>query len=113
MYKTEAIGKVSKDAPFEKMMIGREGTSDDDVEIDIKYCGYCHTDIHLVNNDWGFTTFPCVGGHEVAGVAVKVGSNVKDVKVGDHIGVGYFVDTCFNCEYCENNDEVNCINGME
>jgi len=112
MYKTEAIGKVSKDAPFEKMIIGREGTSDDDVEIDIKYCGYCHTDIHLVNNDWGFTTFPCVGGHEVAGVAVKVGSNVKDVKVGDHIGVGYFVDTCFNCEYCENNDEVNCIKGI-
>ena len=65
MYKTEAIGKASKEAPFEKISIGREGTSEDDVEVDIKYCGYCHTDIHLVNNDWGFTTFPCVGGHEV------------------------------------------------
>jgi D-arabinose 1-dehydrogenase-like Zn-dependent alcohol dehydrogenase len=41
------------------------GTSEDDVDVDIKYCGYCHTDIHLINNDWGFTTFPCVGGHEV------------------------------------------------
>ena len=41
------------------------GTSEDDVDVDIKYCGYCHTDIHLINNDWGFTTYPCVGGHEV------------------------------------------------
>ena len=65
MYKTEAIGKVSKEAPFEKITIGREGTSNNDVEIDVKYCGFCHTDIHLVNNDWGFTTFPSVGGHEV------------------------------------------------
>ena len=65
MYKTEAIGKVSKEAPFEKIVIGREGTSEDDIEIDIKYCGYCHSDVHLVNNDWGFTAYPCVGGHEV------------------------------------------------
>jgi len=112
MYKTEAIGKASKDAPFEKIIIGREGTSDDDVDIDIKYCGYCHTDIHLVNNDWGVTDFPCVGGHELAGVAVKVGTNVKDIKVGDHVGVGYFVDSCFNCDYCKDNDEINCIKGM-
>ena len=42
------------------------GTSEDDVDIDIKYCGYCHTDIHLINNDWGFTTYPAVGGHEVS-----------------------------------------------
>ena len=73
MYKTEAIGKVSKEAPFEKMMIGREGTSDDDIEIDIKYCGYCHTDIELVFNNWGFTTFPCVGGHEVSDYFCLVG----------------------------------------
>jgi len=112
MYKTEAIGKVSKEAPFEKITIGREGTSNNDVEIDVKYCGFCHTDIHLVNNDWGFTTFPSVGGHEVAGVAVKVGSNVKDIKVGDHVGVGYFLDSCLCCEYCENNDEINCIKGV-
>ena len=73
MYKTEAIGKVSKEAPFEKMMIGREGTSDDDIEIDIKYCGYCHTDIELVFNNWGFTTFPCVGGHEVSDYFCLIG----------------------------------------
>lgn len=112
MYKTEAIGKASKDAPLEKIMIGREGTSEDDVDVDIKYCGYCHTDIHLINNDWGFTTFPCVGGHEVAGVVTKIGAHVKDVKVGDHVGIGYFMDSCFECEYCKKDDEVNCLKGM-
>ena len=55
---------------------------------------------------------PAVVGHEVAGVVIKVGSNVKDIQVGDHVGIGYFVDSCLECYYCKNDEENNCINGI-
>ena len=52
-----------------------------------------------------------VVGHEISGVVSKVGSNVQDISIGDHVGVGYFVDTCLNCEYCKNDQENNCVKG--
>ena len=72
----------------------------DDVTIDIKYCGICHTDVHFARDPLPMPVpFPLVPGHEVAGVVSKVGKNVKDVKVGDYAGVGCFVDSCFECRY--------------
>ena len=53
-----------------------------------------------------------VVGHEISGVVSKVGPNVKDVHIGDHVGVGYFIDTCLNCEYCKNDQENNCVKGI-
>ncbi len=72
MYKTEAVAKTSKDSKFEKITIERGSTSEDDVEIDVKFCGICHTDIHVALNDFGGTIYPNVPGHEAAGVVSKV-----------------------------------------
>jgi hypothetical protein len=58
------MGKTSKEAPFKKITIGRGETSENDVEVAVRYCAYCHTDINLMNNDWGFTSFPCIAGLE-------------------------------------------------
>ena len=110
MYSTQAIAKLEKNGKYELITIGRGWTSEDDLDIDIKYCGFCHTDIHLANNDWGRTEYPAVVGHEVAGIVTKVGANIKDVQVGDHVGIGWYIDSCLNCETCNKGDEVNCLN---
>ena len=110
MYSTEAVAKKISKGKYEKITIQRGWTSEDDVDIDVIYCGFCHTDVHFANNDWGITDYPVVPGHEVAGVVTKVGSNVTDIQVGDHAGVGYFIDSCLNCEYCKDDDEINCLN---
>ena len=70
---------------------------DDDVSIDIKFCGVCHSDIHQARDEWGGAIFPMVPGHEVAGIVSAVGSQVSKFKVGDHVGVGCFVDSCTTC----------------
>ncbi|MGS0754162.1 NAD(P)-dependent alcohol dehydrogenase [Roseateles sp. GG27B] len=69
----------------------------DDVSIDIKFCGVCHSDIHQARDEWGGAIFPMVPGHEVAGIVSAVGSQVSKFKVGDHVGVGCFVDSCTTC----------------
>jgi len=81
------------------------------VELEVKYSGFCHTDLHIANNDLGITSYPVVPGHEVAGVVTKVGSKVQDLKIGDHVGIGYFIDSCLSCEYCVMDDETNCLKG--
>ena len=70
---------------------------DDDVSIDIKFCGVCHSDIHQARDEWGGAIFPMVPGHEVAGIVSAVGRQVSKFKVGDHVGVGCFVDSCTTC----------------
>lgn len=72
MYSTPAICKKSSGSKFEKFEVKRGCAGEDDLEIDVKYCGFCHTDTHLANNDWGSTSYPIVPGHEVAGVVAKV-----------------------------------------
>uniref|UniRef100_A0A7S3FWS8 Enoyl reductase (ER) domain-containing protein n=1 Tax=Strombidium rassoulzadegani TaxID=1082188 RepID=A0A7S3FWS8_9SPIT len=77
----------------------------------MKYCGICHTDIHVAKGDLGPCVFPCVPGHELAGVVAEVGSKVTKVKVGDKVGVGCMVDSCRDCENCKEGDEQYCLNG--
>ncbi len=84
----------------------------DDVEFDVKFCGVCHTDVHFANNDLGTTNYPCVPGHELAGVVTKVGKHVRKVKVGDHVGVGCIVDSCLKCKVCKASEEQYCVNGF-
>ena len=108
MYNTKAIAKHEKNGKFELVEIGRGWTSEDDIDIDVEYCGFCHTDCHLVDNDFGSTSYPAVAGHEIAGIVTKIGSNVKDVKIGDHVGVGYYMDSCLECDFCKKGEEINC-----
>jgi alcohol dehydrogenase (NADP+) len=75
----------------------RRALRDDDVAIAIKFCGVCHTDIHLTRDAWGMSVFPMVPGHEITGVVTAVGSKVTRFAVGDRVGVGCFVDSCTTC----------------
>jgi uncharacterized zinc-type alcohol dehydrogenase-like protein len=83
----------------------------DDVVIEILFCGVCHSDLHTARNDWGWTTYPVVPGHEIIGRVESVGKDVKKFKVGDNVGVGCMVDSCRTCKSCEHGLEQYCENG--
>lgn len=83
----------------------------DDVSIEILYCGVCHTDIHFVENDWGMSMYPVVPGHEIIGKVTEVGSEVKNFKEGDIVGVGCLVDSCRECSSCDDGLEQYCTGG--
>jgi uncharacterized zinc-type alcohol dehydrogenase-like protein len=82
-----------------------------DVVIDILYCGICHTDIHMVRDEWNIGQYPMVPGHEIVGRVTEVGSDVTKWKAGDPVGVGCFVDSCRQCSACRDGDEQYCEQG--
>lgn len=82
-----------------------------DVVIDILYCGVCHSDIHSARNEWGWTQYPCVPGHEIVGRVLAIGNGVTQYKVGDLVGVGCLVDSCHHCASCKEGLEQYCENG--
>jgi uncharacterized zinc-type alcohol dehydrogenase-like protein len=79
-----------------------------EVEIKISHCGVCHSDIHLIDNDWGFSKYPFIPGHEIVGTVVSVGASVRDRKPGERVGVGWQADSCGICEWCRQGDEHLC-----
>lgn len=81
----------------------------DDVSIEILYCGVCHSDLHTVRNDWGWTVYPIVPGHEIIGRVIGVGSAVSRFTVGDTVGVGCLVDSCQECDSCHDGHEQYCL----
>jgi alcohol dehydrogenase (NADP+) len=95
-------------APWE---FERRSTGAHDVRIDIEHCGICHSDIHFARNEWQFTTYPCVPGHEIIGRVVEVGPSVTRHRVGDLVGVGCFVDSCRVCGSCKEGEESYCEAG--
>ncbi|MFJ7066704.1 NAD(P)-dependent alcohol dehydrogenase [Streptomyces sp. NPDC101115] len=107
-----AIAAPAAHAPLERTTVPRRAVGEHDVLIEIKYAGICHSDIHQARNGWGEGIFPMVPGHEIAGIVTEVGPGVTRHKVGDRVGVGCFVDSCRECEYCEQGLEQYCVNGM-
>lgn len=99
-------------APLAPFQFERRDAKDEDVVIDIHYCGICHSDIHQARDEWGGSIFPMVPGHEITGIVSKVGSKVTKFKVGDKVGVGCFVDSCRECQYCKSGLEQFCEAGM-
>jgi alcohol dehydrogenase (NADP+) len=83
----------------------------DDVEIEILFCGVCHSDLHMARNDWGWSFYPIVPGHEIIGRVVSVGADVKRFKQGDPVGIGCMVDSCQHCAPCEQGLEQYCEEG--
>jgi uncharacterized zinc-type alcohol dehydrogenase-like protein len=79
-----------------------------EVEIKITHCGICHSDIHLIDNDWGLSKFPFVPGHEIVGTVSAVGAEVRDLAVGQRVGIGWQADSCGICEWCRQGDEHLC-----
>jgi alcohol dehydrogenase (NADP+) len=96
-----AYAATSATSPLTKTTIERRDIGPHDVAFDIKFAGICHSDIHTVKSEWGPANYPVVPGHEIAGVVTAVGSEVTKYKVGDHVGVGCFVDSCRECENCQ------------
>jgi alcohol dehydrogenase (NADP+) len=90
----------------------RRMVSDDDVLIQILYCGICHADIHQSRNEYGGTVYPLVPGHEIVGRVTQAGPKVSKFKTGDLVGVGYFVNSCKHCDPCTEGEEQYCENGI-
>ena len=107
----KAYGTSAADKPLQEMNIERRTATDNDIEIEILYCGVCHSDLHTARNDWGFTSYPAVPGHEIVGKVTKVGSKVTKLKVGDYAAVGCLVGSCQTCDNCKKDLEQYCSNG--
>ncbi|AIY39515.1 Alcohol dehydrogenase [Collimonas arenae] len=94
---TKAYSASAACSPLVLSTIERRLPHEDDIVISIKYCGVCHSDVFMVSDAWGFSMFPMVPGHEIAGIVTAVGSKVSKYKIGDRVGVGCFVDSCTSC----------------
>jgi uncharacterized zinc-type alcohol dehydrogenase-like protein len=111
MSTTTGYAVHSKDSHLEPWSFERREPGPHDVQINIQYCGVCHSDLHQVRNEWGNSIYPMVPGHEIVGTITKVGEHVKKFSAGDLAGVGCLVDSCRICHNCEEGLEQFCLNG--
>jgi uncharacterized zinc-type alcohol dehydrogenase-like protein len=109
---TKAYAAQSADTPVTPFEIDRRAVGAHDVQIDILYCGVCHSDLHQARGEWGNTIYPCVPGHEIVGRVTAVGDHVDRFKVGDVAAVGCMVDSCDHCASCDEGLEQYCENGF-
>ncbi|MBC7657476.1 MAG: NAD(P)-dependent alcohol dehydrogenase [Frankiaceae bacterium] len=112
MTKTHGFASLTASDALAPFSFERREPGPDDVQIDIAYCGVCHSDLHTARDEWHMTQFPCVPGHEIVGRVAAVGANVKTFKVGDLAGVGCMVDSCKHCASCDEGLEQYCENGF-
>ena len=110
--KVKAFGTESTTAPLKSMNILRREILAQDVEIDILFCGVCHSDLHTARNDWKGTVYPAVPGHEIVGIVTRIGNAVTNFNPGDHVAVGCLIDSCRNCKNCDHDLEQYCLNGF-
>jgi alcohol dehydrogenase (NADP+) len=109
---TKAYVARSEKEPLKPFSFQRRDPLPQDVQINILYCGVCHSDLHQARNEWSSTIYPCVPGHEIVGRVTKVGSRVRKFKEGDIAAVGCMVDSCRACPSCEAGYEQFCENGF-
>lgn len=109
---TKAYGTIAATAPLKEINIDRRELTAKDVEIEILYCGVCHSDLHTARNDWHSSIYPVVPGHEIVGKITRIGSQVTKFKIGDLAGVGCIVDSCHECDNCKHDLEQYCFNGF-
>ena len=112
MTKVKAYGAQNAAGALSGLEIERRPLNPDDVQIEILYCGVCHSDLHTARNEWKNTIYPSVPGHEIVGQISAVGSQVKNFKVGDFAGVGCMVDSCGHCVSCDEGEEQYCESGF-
>ncbi len=110
-YTTKAFAALNADQPLAFFQAHRREPLANDVQIELLFCGVCHSDIHQARNEWHNTTYPCVPGHEMIGKVSKIGKNVKKFKIGDMAAVGCLVDSCGKCSSCKENLEQHCEKG--
>ena len=109
MVNAKARAVNGTDSNFHATEIKRRDLDTHDVLIEIKYAGICHSDIHTAHGEWGPVHYPLVPGHEIAGIVKEVGSEVSKYEVDDRVGVGCMVDSCGECENCQNGEEQYCL----
>lgn len=109
--KTIGYAARSAAAPLAPFSFERRELRPNDVAMEILYCGICHTDLHQARNDWGWSQYPLVPGHEIVGRVIEVGSAVTRHKVGDAVAVGCMVDSCQHCDQCRKGQEQLCREG--
>lgn len=90
----------SPKAALELISVDADDLGAEDVEVLVEHCGICHSDLSMLNNDWGFTSYPIIPGHEVIGTIIAIGSAVKGLKVGQRVGVGWNSGSCMHCQEC-------------
>jgi uncharacterized zinc-type alcohol dehydrogenase-like protein len=111
MTRVKAFAAQDAESTLGPWSLERRAPGPNDIQIEILYCGVCHSDLHQIRNEWGNSIFPMVPGHEIVGRISKIGSGVKKFKVGDLAGVGCLVDSCRKCENCKEGLEQYCLNG--
>ncbi|HEU4697679.1 MAG TPA: NAD(P)-dependent alcohol dehydrogenase [Gemmatimonadales bacterium] len=112
MIQSHGYGATAADAPLGPLDFERREPGPRDVQIEILYCGVCHSDLHTARNEWGGTIYPVVPGHEVVGRVVRTGDEVTRFGPGDLVGVGCMVDSCRHCDACREGLEQYCENGF-
>jgi uncharacterized zinc-type alcohol dehydrogenase-like protein len=110
--KTIGYAAQSKGADLAPFSFDRRELRADDVAMEVLYCGICHSDLHMARDDWGWSFYPLVPGHEIIGRVTAVGKDVAKFKVGDNVAVGCMVDSCQHCDQCKKGEEQLCRNGM-
>jgi alcohol dehydrogenase (NADP+) len=111
MTRIKAFAAQDAESTLGPWNLERRAPGPGDIQIEILYCGVCHSDLHQIRNEWGNSIFPMVPGHEIVGRISKIGSDVKKFKVGELAGVGCLVDSCRKCENCKEGLEQYCLNG--
>ena len=109
--KTVGFACTAVSEPLGRFDFERRAPRGNDVVMEILYCGVCHSDLHWSRNDWGWTVFPAIPGHEIVGRVIAVGPDVTRHKVGDHVAVGCLVDSCQTCDQCRKGEEQLCRDG--
>jgi uncharacterized zinc-type alcohol dehydrogenase-like protein len=112
MFVCTGYGTQDPAAPLTPLQINRRDPGEFDVEIEILYCGVCHSDLHFARNEWGFTQYPAVPGHEIVGRVARLGGGVTKYQAGDLVGVGCMVDSCRSCVSCREGLEQYCDGGF-
>jgi len=112
MLRSTGYGATSAESPLAKLGFERRELRADDVQIDIAFCGVCHSDLHTVRNEWGNTVYPVVPGHEIVGRVKAIGPEVTRFRVGDLVGVGCMVDSCMRCSACDAGLQQYCERGF-
>jgi len=102
------FGTTAADKPLQELAFKRRDVGKNDVKIKILFCGVCHSDLHFARNEWHFTVYPAVPGHEIVGQVVELGSAVQNFAIGDQVGAGCMVDSCRTCASCREGLEQYC-----
>ena len=111
MIKTVGYAVQTASSPLARYEFNRRDLRPNDIAMEILYCGVCHSDLHWARNDWNWTVYPAIPGHEIVGRVIEVGPGVTRYSIGDHVAVGCMVDSCQHCDQCGKGEEQLCREG--